>query len=356
VSQIPGVSSAAVGMLPMSGYRGIDTIVVDTPDGPQRLGIPEYMSTRIEGDFFGTSRISLIAGRAPRSGASDEPPQPAAPPPARPSLSPLPPPGPRVPQAPSRMLSEEVVISRSLARRIAPDGNAVGRRIRLIPALRTPSPPTDDWSTIVGVADDVRLPGTRSDLQDLQIFSMPIIRPPDSNLLVRFASLPPNVESVLRDAVHTVEPRMVARRARVADDYVKDALAPTRFTLALLGAFAAVALVLAVVGLYGSIAYSVTQRTREIGIRVALGASSRAVTELVVSDGIRLAAAGLVVGLATAIVAARALSSLLYAVSAGDPATFVATSIIVVVVALLASYVPARRATRIDPIDALRTD
>jgi len=356
VSQIPGVTSAAVGMLPMSGYRGIDPIVVDSPDGIRTLGIPEYMSTRIEGDFFGTSRISLIAGRAPRSGASDEPLQPSAPPPSPPSSSPFPPPGPRAPLPPLRMLSEEVVVSRALARRIAPDGNVVGRHIRLIPALKPPAPPTDDWSTIVGIADDVRMPGARSDLQDFQVFSMPIIRPPDSNLLVRFASLPPNVESVLRDAVHTVEPRMVARRARVADDYVKDALAPTRFTLALLGAFAAVALVLAVVGLYGSIAYSVTQRTREIGIRVALGASSKAVTELVVSDGIRLAAAGFVVGLGTAIVATRALSSLLYAVSAGDPATFVATSIVVVVVALLASYVPARRATRIDPIDALRMD
>jgi putative ABC transport system permease protein len=254
------------------------------------------------------------------------------------------------------MLSEEIVVSRALARRIAPDGNVVGRHVRLIPAIKLGSPPTDDWSTIVGVADDVRMPGPRSDLQDLQIFSMPIIRPPDSNLLVRFASLPPNVESVLRDAVHTVEPRMIARRARVADDYVKDALAPTRFTLALLGAFATVALVLAVVGLYGSIAYSVTQRTREIGIRVALGASSKAVTELVVNDGVRLASAGFVVGLGTAIVATRALSSLLYAVSAADPATFVASSLVVVVVALLASYVPARRATRIDPVDALRMD
>jgi ABC-type antimicrobial peptide transport system permease subunit len=149
---------------------------------------------------------------------------------------------------------------------------------------------------------------------------------------------------------------MVARRARVADDYVKDALAPTRFTLALLGAFASVALVLAVVGLYGSIAYSVTQRTREIGIRVALGASSRAVTELVVGDGVRLAAVGLVVGFGTAIVATRALSSLLYAVSPIDPATFVATSIVVAVVALAASFVPARRATRIDPIEALRAE
>ena len=254
------------------------------------------------------------------------------------------------------MLSEEIVVSRGLARRIAPDGDVVGRHVRLIPALKLPQAATDDWSTIVGVADDVRLPGTRSDLQDLQIFSMPITRPPDSNLLVRFASLPPNVESVLRDAIHTVEPTMVARRARVADDYVKDALAPTRFTLALLGTFAAVALVLAVVGLYGSIAYSVTQRTREIGIRIALGASSNAVTQLVVSDGVRLASVGLVMGLGTAIVATRTLSSLLYSIAANDPTTFVATAVLVSLVALAASYIPARRAVRIDPVEALRAD
>jgi predicted permease len=353
LSRIPGVTSTAVGMLPTAGYRGIDTIAVDSPDGIRRLRIPEYMATRIEGDFFGTSGIALIAGRAPRRGASDEPPQPAA---APLPPGPMPGPGPR-PQLPAaRMLSEEVVVSRSLARHIAPDGNVIGRRVRLLPALRSPVPPTDDWSTIVGVADDVRLPGARNDLQDLQIFSMPIIRPPEVNLLVRFASLPPNVESVLRNAIHTVEPRIGARRARVADDYLRDALAPTRFTLALLGAFAIVALVLAIVGLYGSIAYSVTQRTREIGSRIALGASSKAVTELVVSDGVRLATLGLIVGLGTALVATRSLASLLYSVKSGDPSTFVATSVVVLAVALAASYLPARRAIRIDPIDALRAE
>src|SRR5262249_27848021 len=157
-------------------------------------------------------------------------------------------------------------VSRGLARRISPDGNVVGRHIRLNPLVQIGAPSTGDWSTIVGVADDTRLPGAGSALQDYQIYSMPMIRPPTPIHLVRFATMPRNGESVIRDAIHSVEPTIVARRARIADDYVNDALAPTRFTLALLGAFATVALVLAVVGLYGSIAYSVTQRTREIGI------------------------------------------------------------------------------------------
>jgi ABC-type antimicrobial peptide transport system permease subunit len=179
---------------------------------------------------------------------------------------------------------------------------------------------------------------------------------PYPTYVVRFTTVPPNVESVLRQAVESVNPTLVARRARVADDYLREALAPTRFTLALLGAFAGVALVLAVVGLYGSIAYTVTQRTREIGIRIALGASSKAVTRLVVGDGVRLAMLGLVIGIGTAIATTRTLSSLLYAVTASDPATFAVIAALVAAVAVAASYLPARRAVRVDPVDALRAD
>jgi ABC-type antimicrobial peptide transport system permease subunit len=126
--------------------------------------------------------------------------------------------------------------------------------------------------------------------------------------------------------------------------------------MALLGAFAFVALVLSVVGLYGSITYTVSQRTREIGIRVALGASPQAVMGLVLGDGVRLALAGLVIGLAAATATTRALTSLLYSVTPSDPLTFVLIGGAVAVIALLASYIPARRAVRIDPVDALRAD
>jgi predicted permease len=353
LSETRGVTSAALGMLPTAGTRSNEAILVDTPDGIHMLGLPEHMVTHIEGDFFRTSGIALIAGRAPRLGPTDEPPATMTQLPPPPGPSPGSAAAPKGPQAPpARTMSEEVVVSRALARRLFADGNAVGKRIRLASPPGMPS--SDDWSTIVGISDDVRLPGVRTDLQDYQIYMLPMRFPPV--YVVRFASMPPSAESVLRDAIHSVDPTLIARRARVGDDYVENALAPTRFTLALLGAFAGVALVLAVVGLYGSIAYTVTQRTREIGIRIALGASSKAVTGLVVSDGLRLATIGLLIGLFTAIAATRALSSLLYSVGTGDPMTYIATSVLVAVTALAASYIPARRAMRIDPVDALRAD
>jgi putative ABC transport system permease protein len=149
---------------------------------------------------------------------------------------------------------------------------------------------------------------------------------------------------------------VISRRTRIGDDYLREALAPTRFALALLVAFAGVALVLSIVGLYGSIAYSVSQRTREIGIRVALGASPNAVTGLVIGDGVRLTALGLIVGIAAATAATRALSSLLYGVGASDPTTFAGIAILVGGVAIAASYLPALRASRVDPVNALRAE
>jgi len=353
---IPGVSAAGFGMLPTAGYQGgSDAVIADTPDGPRQLDISQHMTTWIDADYFRTAGIKLLGGRTPRVGSTDEPP----------NLSQVlpPPPGPGIPGAKAagppqtfRQLSEEVVVNRTLARRIAPDGNALGRRIRIVPGGRNPTPPSDAWSTIVGIADDVRLPGARSDLQDYQIYTLPLTRMPNPTYVVRFAAVPPNVESVLRQAVQSVNATLITRRARVADDYLREALAPTRFTLALLGAFASVALVLAVVGLYGSIAYTVSQRTHEIGIRIALGASSRAVMQLVVGDGVRLAAVGLVIGVGTAIAATRLLTGLLYGITASDPTTYLLTGALVAIVALAASYLPARRAARVDPVDALRAE
>jgi ABC-type antimicrobial peptide transport system permease subunit len=138
--------------------------------------------------------------------------------------------------------------------------------------------------------------------------------------------------------------------------YLRDSLAPTRFAMALLTAFAVIALVLASVGLYGVIAYGVTQRTREIGVRVALGADARAVTALVVGGGLRLAVLGVAIGTAAAVAATRVLESMLYGVSPADPPTLLAIALLVGVIALAASYIPARRALRIDPTEALRAD
>ncbi len=346
--ETPGIVGASLGTLPTAGFRDLPAIEVETSDGPRDVGISQFQKTWIEGDYFGATRIRLIAGRAPNAGSSDE-----------------------TSMHGFGAFSEEVVVSRSLARRIAPYGNAVGARVRAkgvvvrlpprgappgAPVGATPRRAADAWSTVVGVADDARLPGPRGDLETLQVYQMPVTPLGGTTYVVRFASVPANIESVLRKTIQQVDPTIIVRRARVADDYLREALAPTRFTLALLGAFAGVALFLAVVGLYGSIAYAVSQRTREIGIRIALGASAKTVTSLVVGDGLRLALAGLVIGAGTAAAATRTLASLLYAVTASDPATFAAIAALIGVVALAASYLPARRAARVDPLDALRSD
>ena len=343
LAEVPGVTAAAFGMLPTAGYRVRDVLVLDDPAGVRPVNSSSVMNTWIDSAYFRATGIALVAGRLPRAGASDEAPFPAFP--SGPGAAGGPPPR----RVPMRSMSEEIVVSRSLARRLAPDGNALGLR------LGTAGPRSAGlWSTIVGISDDVRLPGAHAD--DDQVYSLSLTAMPYPTYVVRFASVPPNVESVLRQAVQRANPRLVARRARVADDYLREALAPTRFTLGLLGAFAGVALMLAVVGLYASIAYTVSQRTREIGIRIALGASAGAVARLVLKDGVWLAVTGLLLGAGVALAGTRALSALLYGVGASDPLTFVATAAGVGVVAVVATYVPALRATRVDPVDALRME
>jgi putative ABC transport system permease protein len=140
------------------------------------------------------------------------------------------------------------------------------------------------------------------------------------------------------------------------DTYLRDGLAPTRFAMALLTAFAAIALVLAAVGLYGVIAYSVAQRTREIGVRVALGAQAADVARLVLVDAVRLAAIGVALGIAGAIATTGALRGLLFGVEPGDPATFIAIALLLAGVALLSAYLPTRRALGVDPTEALRAE
>jgi ABC-type antimicrobial peptide transport system permease subunit len=138
------------------------------------------------------------------------------------------------------------------------------------------------------------------------------------------------------------------------DELLSGSLSRSRFTMLVLGVFAALALVLASVGIYGVIAYSVTQRTQEFGIRIALGASRRDVLRLVLSQGTRLTLLGIGLGIVAALVVTRLMATLLYGISATDPVTFTAVALLLALVALAACYIPARRATRVDPIVALR--
>ena len=151
-----------------------------------------------------------------------------------------------------------------------------------------------------------------------------------------------------------MDPNVPIYDIKTMDQRLSESLARRRFAMFALGLFAAVAMLLAAVGIYGVMSYSVTQRTREIGIRMALGAPTSGVLRLIVGQGMLLAGVGVVIGLAGAVATTRLMASLLYGISATDPTTFVAIGVLLASIALLACYIPARRATKVDPMVALR--
>ena len=250
-----------------------------------------------------------------------------------------------------RFNDDEIIINESLAKRLWPNGNALGARVRR---------GQGSFGTIVGIVSDVRLPGEQTANlvlnRDLQVYNRQPAAPIFTSLLVR-SDLPATVLlPAIAKALHDANPALKLTNIRTADAEVARASAGQRFVLTLIGAFALLAVVLAAVGLHGVIAYSVNQRTREIGVRVALGARASDVTSLVLAQGVRVAAIGVVAGIIGAIAATRALRALLYGVAPGDPITLIAVGIVALVVATLATYAPARRASRLDPIEALRSE
>ena len=172
----------------------------------------------------------------------------------------------------------------------------------------------------------------------------------------RSAVNPASHVPAIREALRAINPKVALYDVRAASDMLANSFGPRRLNLYLLALFAAVALVLAAIGLFGVMAYLVTQRTREIGVRLALGATRREVLQLIVGRGVTLAAAGALLGIVVALWLTRLMSGLLFSVSATDPATFAAVPLVLIGVALVACYIPARRAMRVDPVSALRAE
>jgi predicted permease len=244
-----------------------------------------------------------------------------------------------------------LIVDRTLAQRAWPGENAIGKKLEI-----EVTEPEDKriWATVVGVVANVRIYDLTRDVRE-QIY-LPYAQEPWSNYAVTI-KVKNNSASVLNQVeqqVRALDAGVAVRNLQPFDDYVDDARAPMRFNLILIGIFGAIALVLASVGLYSVMAYSVSQRAHELGIRIAIGASPRDILRLVLGQGVRLTLIGAVVGLVASLVVTRALASWVYGVSVTDPLTFIAVPVVLAGVAILACYIPARRAMRVDPIIALR--
>ncbi len=244
-----------------------------------------------------------------------------------------------------------VVVAESTARWVWPGQDPIGQRVRIGSATDGP------WRTVVGVAGDVH----HADLAaapTLQMY-MPQAQMTDSFLVLTVRSVtsePAALAPQIRDVLHRIDPAVPIFGVATMSDLVSKAVADRRFVMELLGAFAIVSLVLAAVGLYGVVAYLVAQRTRELGVRIALGARPADVLRLVLGSGLATVLAGLVIGAVAALLATRALGTLLFDISATDPLTFATAAATMAVVATAAHLVPAMRALRINPVTALRQD
>ncbi len=248
--------------------------------------------------------------------------------------------------------SRVVIINEALARRHFPDQQPLGQRIH----IGASAGKIDEGWEIVGVVGDVRQHGLGKDVRPCVYRPQSFSFMSGGNLLVRTAGAPLTLAESVRKAILEIDPTQPVANIRSMENALTDSMAERRFILLLLGGFAGTALLLAAIGLYGVIAFAVSQRTREIGIRMALGASRRSVLRLVLGSGMRLVGLGIVLGGAAALGLTRLLSQLLYGVEPTDPATFTSVALLLLLVSLLASLIPARRAARVDPMVALRTE
>lgn len=236
------------------------------------------------------------------------------------------------------------VVNEALARRLWPAEDPIGKQF----------PPPRGNMTVVGVVGNTRHEGLSQETE--AEFYVPYLQSPcDSmQLAVRTAGDPDSIISSVRAQVREIDPGQPLYHVETLEQTLSESLAPRRFNMLLLGIFATIALTLAMIGIYGVMAFSVTQRTHEIGIRMALGAQKSDVLGMVVRQGLKLALIGVVIGIGGALVLTRFLSSLLFGVEPTDPLTFVAVSLILCAVALVACYIPARRAAKLDPMVALK--
>jgi putative ABC transport system permease protein len=321
VRAIPGVASAAVvNTLPVARGAVTDFVIEGRPV-PAPGDEPSADIRIVAGDYFSTMRIPLLRGRWFEARDNET--------------------SPRV-----------MVINRAMAERYWPGENPIGKRVTMM-----------DWGPpltgeILGVVGDVKADALEAPVGDMicwperqfpSIFNNVVVRAERGRDVAQLAG-------ALKTAVHSIDPDLPVARIATMEERLGESVKPRRVQTVLLGVFAALALSMAIVGIYGVMAYSVSGRSREIGIRMALGADPGTIRYLVLREGLRWAALGTVIGLAGALTLAGVLSSLLYGVAPRDPVTLSGVTLLLWVVAMLACYLPARRASRLDATRTLRAD
>ena len=323
LASFPGVESVSgVSRLPVSGSAPRGELMIEGHPFAQGEA-PPVGFRRILPNYFHTMGIPVLQGRDfdNRDGSGGQP--------------------------------DVIIVNRKLAERFWPNGDALGKRLRLGAGQRMPGA-VEPWLTIIGVVGDVRDTGLDAE-PDLVTYEPHAKRAWSvMTLVVRTHADPASVAPALHDELRKAEPQIMFERVSTMASLIHDSIAPQRMNLALLAAFAVAALLLAVVGVYGVVSYLVTLRTREIGIRVALGAQVGDVIRLVLGQGTRLVVTGVAIGLVGSFGVTRLLTKLLYGVSPTDAVTFVAVSLFLTASALVACLVPAARAAKVDPVIAIR--
>jgi putative ABC transport system permease protein len=319
VATLPGVAAAgATSVLPLSGnFDGRGLAVEDQPrPRGQELSVDLYIATP---GYLRAMQIPLLKGRALDEHDT--------------STAPL-----------------VALVNETMARQLWPNQDPLGKRVKFPGSEKNPQP----WRTVVGVVRDVKQYGL--DREDRMQLYLPEEQYPTSEmtLVVRATSDAGPLAAAVRQEVHALDGLLAVFDVKTMDELLADSIALRRFSMLALGLLAALALTLAAVGIYGVMAYSVTQRTHEIGVRMALGAQSSDVLRLIVRQGLALAFIGIGTGTVAALALTRLLASLLFGVSTSDPLTFVVVPALLALVALFACLIPARRATKVDPIIALR--
>ncbi len=322
VSALPGVRSAALTVsLPIDGSEwGSGFSVADKP-APVNGNVHGSAATHaVSANYFEMMGIRLLKGRVFTSADTPD-------------------------------VTRISVVNETLARRMWPGEDPIGKRWKF-GRLDGPSP----WREIIGVVADVKLNGVESETP-MELY-LPLAQQPRDflGLVARTAGDPLQAAPAIERAVRAIDKDLPVFSIRSMDQLMGNSLAQRRLTLTLLASFAALALMLAAIGIYGVIAYSVRQRTRDLGIRMALGAQRRDVLKLILAQGLKLTLIGVAIGLLAAFALTRWMEALLFGVRPTDPLTFTVIALVLTLVALVACWIPARHATKVDPLVALRCD